>query len=238
MIRTRAGLLLTPLLAVALAAGPAAAERAQFDFSIAGIRVGKMTFQSERSGANYAAASRIDAAGVLGALVTFFFDGRSTGSVSGNGTVVPATYRADSKSPRGPKRTEIDWKGGVPVKVSVEPPRDSPPDPANQGGTLDPISAGLALLFDRTASDVCNATVDVFDGSRLSRLALGAPETTAGEIACGGTYARLEGEASSMSSAREFPFRLVFHANGDGSAALMRIETSTDFGKAVLERRG
>jgi large subunit ribosomal protein L7/L12 len=36
MIRTRAGLLLAPLLALALAAGPVAAELAQFDFAIAG----------------------------------------------------------------------------------------------------------------------------------------------------------------------------------------------------------
>jgi hypothetical protein len=234
MIRTRAGL----LLALVLAAGPAAAERAEFDFYIAGIRVGELSFQSTRSGTEYAAASRVDAAGLIGAFVTFFFEGESTGSVSGTGAVVPETYRSDSKSPRGPKRTEIDWEGGVPVKVSVEPPRESAPDPAQQRGTLDPISAGLALLFDRPANGVCNTAVDVYDGSRRSRLVLGAPEAAAGEIACGGTYARLEGEASSMASAREFPFRLVFHANGDGSAELRRIETRTDFGKAVLERRG
>jgi hypothetical protein len=224
-------------LALLLSAAPAAAEQAEFDFYIAGIRVGEMTFESNRSGGSYAAASRINAAGILGAFVSFYFDGKSTGSVSGSGAVAPATYRADSKSPRGPKQTAIDWKGGVPVKVSVVPPRKSPPDPAGQGGTLDPISAGLALLFDRRADAVCNRTVDVFDGSRRSRLALGAPEAGSGEIACGGTYARVEGEASSLASSREFPFRLVFHTNGDGSAALQRIETSTDFGRAVLERR-
>jgi hypothetical protein len=233
MNRTRAML----VLGLVLAAAPAAAERAEFDFYIAGIRVGQLTFESRNSGGGYSAASRIETAGVVGAFVNFFFDGTSTGSLSGSGKVVPSTYRADSKSPRGPKRTEIDWKGGVPVKVSVVPPRKSPPDPANQGGTLDPISAGLALLFDRQADDVCSKTVDVFDGSRRSRLALGKPEPAAGEIACGGTYARVEGEASSLASARQFPFRLVFRANGDGSAALQRIETSTDFGRAVLERR-
>jgi hypothetical protein len=225
-------------LALILAAGPAAAERAEFDFYVAGIRVGALKFDSKNSGGTYSAASRIETAGVVGAFVNFFFDGTSTGSVSGDGTVVPSTYMADSKSQRGPKRTEITWKGGVPVKVSVVPQRKSPPDPAQQGGTLDPISAGIALLFDRKADDVCNTTVDVYDGSRRSRLALGAPEAGSGEIACGGTFARLEGEASSLASAREFPFRLVFHTNGDGTAALQRIETSTDFGKAVLERRG
>jgi hypothetical protein len=234
MIRTCAGL----ALALGLVTGPAGAEDAQFDFYIAGIRVGELSFDSERSGRSYSAASRIQTAGVLGAVVNFFFDGQSTGSVSGNGTVVPATYRADTKSPRGPKRTEIDWKGGVPVDVSVVPPRESMPDPAKQGGTLDPISAGLALLFDRPADRLCNASVDVFDGSRRARLVLGKPQAAGGEVTCGGTYARVQGEASSLASAREFPFRLVFQANGDGSAALQRIETSTDFGRAVLERRG
>lgn len=233
MLPTRAGL----TLAAILAAGPAAAERAVFDFHIAGIRVGELRFDSTRSGADYAASSRIDTAGVLGAFVSFFFEGKATGSVNGTGSVVPATYRADSKSPRGPKHTRIDWSGGVPVKVSIEPPRDSAPDPAGQGGTLDPISAGLALLFDRPVDAVCDATVDVFDGTRRSRLVLGKPEVGSDGIACGGSYARVEGEASSMASAREFPFRLVFRPNGDGKAALMRIETHTDFGKAVLSRR-
>ena len=131
----------------------------------------------------------------------------------------------------------MDWKDGVPVSVSVIPPRKTAPDPALQGGTLDPVSAGLALLGDAAADEVCDASVDVFDGSRRSRLSLGAPVVKDGAVTCKGAYSRIEGEAHSMSDQREYPFEVTFREGGDGLARLERVETRTQFGKAVLERR-
>jgi hypothetical protein len=227
-------------LSAALVAGglPARADDAVFDFSIAGFRVGAMTLKSDQSGSSYAAASRIDTAGVVGIFTDFFFDGNAAGRMREDGSLVPSRYAAVSKSPRALRRTEIDWKGGVPVRVSVEPPRATAPDPAKQGGTLDPVSAAFALLRDAPADEVCATTVDVFDGSRLSRLKLGRAVAAEGQLVCDGTYARIEGEASSMASAREFPFRIIFRRNGAGLAELQRIEAPTDFGRAVVSRRG
>jgi hypothetical protein len=230
---------LRPLaLGLALAAGsPAAAGETSFDFYVAGIRVGALTLATEQSGGRYSAAGRIDTAGVAG-LLNFFFDGQAAGSLGRDGTVVPVRYAANSKSLRAARRTEIDWQNGVPVRVSVEPPRSTAPDPAAQGGTLDPVSASFRLLRDAPADAICDTTLDVFDGSRRSRLRLTPPRQAEGGLVCDGTYARLQGEGHTLSSRREFPFRIVFRRNGEGTAQLQRIEAPTSFGNAVIERRG
>jgi hypothetical protein len=215
----------------------AAAEQASFSFSVAGIKVGALTMASEQSGAAYTATSRIDTAGLAG-MFDFFFDGQATGRVADGGTVVPASYVATSRSPRALRQTKIGWERGVPVSVSVEPPRSSAPEPSEQGGTLDPVSAGFRLFRSAPAEAICDTSVDVFDGSRRSRLRLAQPAADGEALVCAGTFARIEGEAHSMADLREFPFRLVFVPNGDGLYRLERIEAPTNFGRAVLSRQG
>ena len=222
--------------AVLGATGAAKAQDAVFDFYISGLKAGEMTMSARNTSEGYTARSSIRAAGAVGLVANFFFDGEASGRIVG-GKVSPVRYEANSKSPRAERRTVMDWKDGVPVYVSVVPPRGSAPDPATQGGTLDPVSAGLALLGDAAAGSVCDASVDVFDGSRRSRFSLGAPVAKDGAVVCAGAYSRIEGEAQSMSSQREFPFEVTFREGGDGVARLERVETRTQFGKAVLERR-
>jgi hypothetical protein len=212
--------------------------RAEFDFRVTGIKAGELVMGAEASGDSYSAAARIDTAGLVGAFTDFFFDGTSAGTFSGNGSVIPSRYSSTSKSPRALRETRIDFRGGTPVAVSVEPPRGSAPDPANQAGTLDPVSAGFAILRDAPVGPICNTSVDVFDGSRRSRIRLGAPQPAGnGDLVCAGRFTRLEGEAHSLSSDQDYGFKIVFRENGHGLARLQRIETSTNFGPAVLERR-
>jgi hypothetical protein len=219
-----------------LPASRAAASRSNYSFSIAGIRVGAAAFEFEQSGTSYSAATRIDTAGVVGMIADFFFDGQASGRLGTGGKVVPRLFTATSKSPRALRHSRIEWKDGTPVKVSVEPPRDSAPDPAQQGGTLDPVSASLRLLRDAPVSEICDTTVMVYDGSRVSRLRVAPPKEQDGRLVCAGTYARLKGEASSIVGAREFPFSITFGRTGEGMATLERIEAPTNFGQAVVAR--
>jgi hypothetical protein len=220
---------------LALAAPSSAAETASFDFSISGVRVGTVMLDFEEQGRSYTASSRIDTAGIVGMFTDFFFDGRASGRVSGE-KVVPGQYDATSKSPRATRQTRIAWSDGTPVEVSVEPPRSTAPDPAEQTGTLDPVSAGFRLLREMPAAEVCDTTVDIFDGSRRSRLKLAPPVRSSDGVVCDGTFARIEGEAHSLTDVREFPFRISFAVVGD-LARLERIEAPTNFGQAVIERR-
>lgn len=235
--RVGAAAVAATLLAAALPA-QAQSKRAVFDLSIAGFRAGTMALSTAQSGDDYAAATSIKAAGLLGVLTDFGFDGQASGRIADEGRLVPRRFTADSQSPRAARHTEIDWEDGLPVRVSVEPPRSTAPDPARQGGTLDPVSAGFAVLRDTTVDALCDTTVDVFDGSRRSRLRLSEPVATEGGYFCAGAYSRIEGEAHSMSDQKEYPFRLFFSPNGEGLVQLERLETDTRFGRAVLTRRG
>lgn len=224
-------------LALLLLALPARAQQAAFDFSIAGIRVGSMGLAFSQSGSAYDATARIDTAGVVGVFVDFFYNGAASGTVASGGKVVPAIFTATSKSPRALRQSRIEWKNGTPVSVSVQPPRETAPEPSEQGGTLDPVSASFRLLRDAPAGSVCNVTVTVFDGSRLQRLEVGPAKRAGSELVCDGGYARLKGEASSMTSRRSFPFQIVFRADASGMARLERITAPTNFGQAVMQRR-
>lgn len=229
-------------LALALALGPAApvssqTSEARFDFAIAGFRVGEVTLATAEDGDRYSSAGRVETVGIVGVFTSFFYDGVASGLVADDGTVLPDTFVANSRSPRANRRTEIDWDDNVPVRVSVVPPRADQPDPALQSGTIDPLSAAFVMLRDAPQEEICGKSVEVFDGSRRTRMALGAPSSQSGLILCAGTYSRLEGEAHSLSNQRAFDFTIAFRVNSEGIAELDRLETRTRFGRASLARR-
>lgn len=227
-------------LAVAItggAAGARAAETAKFDLYVAGIRAGTMSIDADQTQTSYSAKARIDAAGVLGALLTFKYDASSSGAITSKGVVVPSRFQARSITPGSDHTTKIDWKNGKPVKVSIIPPRDNAPDPAEMAGTLDPVAATVSALLDAPKEKLCDTSVRVFDGSRVSLLKFGPRVAEGTGFTCAGTYARIKGAAHTASGQREFPFKLVFVPGTGGLSKLERIETSTGFGKAVLQRR-
>ncbi len=71
----------------------------------------------------------------------------------------------------------------------------------------------------------------------MSRLRLDPPVADGDSLTCAGNYARIEGEAHTLSSQREFPFSWSSASTPNGDGRLERIETATNFGRAVLERR-
>ncbi|MBP7243341.1 DUF3108 domain-containing protein [Amaricoccus sp.] len=222
------------------AATPAGVAGAQvYDLAISGIPIGTVTLRGEQSGKDYRATGKITPTALISALTSYSFDGVASGVVDGGGKVQPVRFSADSTSPRAARRTEIEWSGATPVKVSVVPPRKHAPDPNGVVGALDPVSASFALLRDAPVERICATSIDVFDGSRRSRLTLGEPVATGdGRFSCAGIYAQLEGEKQSFATEAEYPFTLIFGPGAGEMLQLERIETRTRFGPAVVTRRG
>jgi hypothetical protein len=226
------------LLALACAgAGQAEPVEAAFDFRIMGLKAGEIVLAGEEAGARYSARADVETAGLVGAFADFFYDGAAEGQVTPEGRFVPETFVASSRSPRGDRESRIDWDAGTPVFVSVEPPRSSAPEPSTQGGTLDPVSASFVLLRDGPAEAICRTSVDVFDGSRRSRITLGAPQREEGQLVCNGSYERLQGEENTFNTRASYGFRLVYSEPGGGMARLERAEARTEYGVAALVRR-
>ena len=121
--------------------------------------------------------------------------------------------------------------------TSIRPAWISPSNLRRIGsGSDEPTSADAQHPTAAPATEVCNTTIDIFDGSRRSRLRVGKAQAAEGMLVCQGGYARIQGEAHSLADLREFPFTLRFRRDG-GMARLERIEAPTNFGKAVLSRR-
>jgi hypothetical protein len=222
----------------AAAPGPAAATDGVFGVSIAGLPAGELTLDTSLEGDRYRTVSRISTTGLVGAVARFAFSGEATGRVAGNGTVRPARFVAHSSSSQGDRQTDVAFGDSGPTRVTITPPRRRLPDLERQTGTIDPLSASFLLLRDNEEAEICDKRLDLFDGSRRSLIRLDKPVAAEGGFTCTGTYARVEGEAHSLSSQREYPFKLVFQPNGDGTLRIERIETRTRFGLAVVERRG
>lgn len=227
--------------AITLSLGAAECARADvtnFDFTVLGIKIGTMSMGVSRSGSAYEAVANVDATGLVGFFTSFFFHAKSHGTVRADGTVVPVRFDAQSKSSRAVRQTTIDWKNGTPASVSIVPPRDDNADPADQTGTLDPVSAAFRLLGDMPKGAVCNVTVDMFDGSRRSRLKVGPAAASGSAVTCRGSYTRMKGESLGTLDKSEFPFTLTYAVGEDGIARIQRIEAPTNFGTAVVARKG
>ena len=238
-----------PALALGLAprrpALPAAAERGDASTStIAGIRVGAMTLERRAVGRRlHAPRAASTPPGSSACSPTSSSTARSTGQRrarrhGGAGRLTAPT----SKSPRAPAHTEIDWKGGAPVEVSVEPPRKhARPTRRSRAARSTRSRPGFAAApRPRRPTSVCDTT-----RRRLRRLAPVAAEArrrrgAGGDgIVCAGTYARIEGEAHSMAEPARVPvpagLRAERRRRSAGSSGSRRRPTSAT---AVLERRG
>ena len=220
----------------AVAALPADAAPVRYGLTLAGLPLGVLTLDGDRSDDHYEAAVRFESAGLAG-LLDYGLEGTAEGLAGRGRDLLPLRFAGASHSPRAVRQTRIEWIDGAPAFVAVDPPRGEAVAPATAAGALDPASALLRLAGPRPAAEACSESVAVFDGSRLVRLTLGAPAPVADGIACDGTYLRLGGEPLTPIDPPECPFRLVYRIAADGRAVLQQIRVPTRFGEALIERR-
>jgi hypothetical protein len=110
--------------------------------------------------------------------------------------------------------------------------------PADQKGTLDPLSALLALLDDAVSSQLCNADLPVFDGERRVLLSLSGPTKLPEDgLTCQGIYTRLGGfSKQELADGITFPFYINYHPI-DAGYRVTKFSFSTLRGTATFERR-
>lgn len=235
-------LILGLVLALGMAAsGARADEKQRYTVYGGGIKLGSMALDARTGGGKYAASGRVSGGGLLGVFVTFDFAGQATGRIAKDGTLIPKSYVAKSDDGKTARTTKFSYGTKTPRGISFAPPRTPKPydaRPAKQAGTLDPISATLALLQAQPVGKACNKTVDVFDGSKRSRLTLGPRQAArGGKFVCAGIYSRVEGFSPKLMARRvNFPFSVTF-VEVDGMMRVDRFSTDTTFGRVVAIRR-
>ncbi len=223
-------------------AGATAGEtRQMFDLSIAGLRVATVGLAVKQEGAGYSARGVLRGSGVIGSLVNLAFEGTVQGVAGADGALQPQRYVAVRGKGDKAREVVMRYAQGVPQEVTLTPPRkrSRPYDIAHgeQGGTLDPVSAAAALLPDRPAAAACERVIEIFDGTRRSRITLGARQALEGGMRCAGAYERVAGYSpKSMQEQTRFNFVLSYRAVGE-VMQLMRIEMETEYGRALARRR-
>jgi hypothetical protein len=166
-------------LGLALLGSPAAAEpwQASYVFTVAGVTVmeARVDLDPGGPGMPYVIETRTRARG----LATLFFRGEQVSHSEGvwrGATPVPRLHRSSGNWRGSPRRTQLDYgPGGTPRIAILEPVQDlerTPIAPEALAGTLDALSAMLQLSRQVRETGRCEAQARIFDGRRLTQLAL------------------------------------------------------------------
>ncbi len=233
-------LLLPALLLMLMPAAAAERVEAGYYLTLRGFTLGsfRLTSEAEAEGP-YSLAAAIDSTGVARIFRRFSYRARAQGRHARR--FVPDRY--EEVADTGNRRSEaaLVYAGGVPRVTrytSPEPVGPDSPDPATQGGTLDPLTAIFALLRDQPAEGLCDRTLVIFDGRRRSHLRLGPPRAAEGGAVCEGEYRRLQGfTPEEVARHVAIPLRVHYQRLPDARMRARRVEMDTVYGLAAVHRR-
>ena len=208
-----------------------------YDFYLGGVRAGELTIDAEYAEGRYSAQSVLRTAGIVGFVYKASFEAETEGQFTEDGHT-PQRFAADSRMKDKHQSVSMTYAGNAPAGVSAEPafiPKPWEIDPTAQEGTLDPISAALSALAPTPMAELCNRSVEVFDGRRRYAIDLGEPVADGARIKCAAKYRRIAGFKPKMMQKRpEFPFNVWFAEREDGMAHFVRAAGESMFGVAVI----
>jgi hypothetical protein len=232
---------------------------AVFDIRLGGVRAATLTLAGADEGAAYRLAARIETSGAARLVARFAYRGEAEGRRTRDG-FAPRRYEETADTGRRQSAAVVAWDDGLPRLETDNRTRlgaAEPVTPAEARGSIDPLTALWSALRDRPAGAACGFDLRLFDGARLSRLAIGPPEPlpptpdgsprNAGTgpsappsgFACKGEYRRLAGfPEEEMRRRTRFAMRLEFQPiPGDDRVRVSRVSLETLRGPAELVRR-
>ena len=236
-------LALVALLALpaALRADPLALpEELRFDVTLRGLPVGVLRVGTARSAGEYAATARLDATGMARLVRDIRFHATVQGRLR-DGRPQPLRYAEDVNTGRRESRTEMVWNGGVPQVLRSEPERPPEPwhlDPAEQGGTLDPMTVLLSVLSDMPPDRACRLDLAMYDGRRRGQVALSQARSQGDGVACHGVFRRVAGYSDEeLAERRDHAFRVTYAPTGTGTLRVVALEVDGRLGTVRLRRQ-
>lgn len=229
------------LLAMAL---PAAAQDirqdASFALEIRGINVGMLNFSGVENASSYAVSGTLQSTGLAGMLRRMRYEAKVRGSQSGS-NLRPARYEQSGGANNRHSEEVVVWTAGLPRIERQEPPkpaRPGDPDPAQQRGTVDTLTALYATLRDVPRGQECTTNVIIYDGRYRMQLRLSAPRAEGETVTCSGEYIRLAGfSAEEMAERTRFGFTVHYAPLPDGRMRVTQVAMDSLYGRARLVRR-
>jgi hypothetical protein len=169
--------------------GPAAAAdgniRATYELSFLGVTLTVVNLDIAVRNSVYTARIDYQASGVARVASDASGQAISRGAYR-NGHFIPATFVLDRRGGERPQKVALAISGGDVKTMTLDPPSGSLPDrtpiePEHLKHVIDPLSAFLvpAVRADgKTAADVCDRTLPIFDGLRRYDVALSSIDGT------------------------------------------------------------
>ncbi|WP_157973479.1 DUF3108 domain-containing protein [Tropicimonas sp. IMCC34043] len=229
-----------PILLAFVAATAQAADQATYSISLAGFRLGTLSLRSDESAGTYKAQSQVRSTGLTRGLYPADITASVTGQVSGN-TYNPQIYIDESKSRGETKRTRIRYVAGVP-QIEKDPPdtrrRSWHANPEEQGGTVDMLTAGYAILRDQPEALACKLDVSPYDGRERTRIRMAGGTRDGDTLVCPGMYTRVAGfSPKEMAEKVNWPFTVTYRSIGDGMMRVEQVRLQTTLGRVTIDRR-
>ncbi len=195
----------------------AMAETKQYAFNInlLGIKAGELRYSVRHEGNNYSAAGKIFPTGLAAQFVNFAFDVSVSGRITKNG-YAPIRYSEKSDNGRRQEEKYLTYTNGIARVKSPKLPKPYWADPKDQKGTVDPMTAIMWTLSDKTQDDLCRQDIPIFDGARRVQITLSNRQDRDGSATCDGVYRRIDGfSKSELEQGTTFPFTISYEKIGD-----------------------
>jgi len=236
-------LVLSAVLALSGVNSPARAAAPDLDafFSVTadGWNLGELEATYKETGKTYDVTLKGGATGLWGFFLQATYDGRSSGTFSPSGALVPDVFEARSHRIFKSRHQQVDFTNGRPVNVSIDPERDltNMSDPSLvTDRRIDPMSYLGIFIQNRSAN--CPAPGDLYDGRRTTRISFNRVASDTADIACDGTYELIKGPDHSIRKGfRKFSVRLEYQADPAGNGSrLARLDFTSGGNTLVLSR--
>lgn len=223
---------------------PAAAmvtENQVYDVYFRGIKGGTLSVATKVDGTRYQAQGKVQSRGLAQLFSPFAFSGNAVGRTSSDGALVPASYAGTSVDGKKKRVVKMRYSGDRLSRLSYTPEprkRSWSISPSDQRGTRDPISATAEILQRAPAGEACGRTIEVFDGSKRSRLKLSKRKKSGNLWRCDGVYSRVAGfRPKDMREKKNFKFAVYYRETKDGMMRAEKFESETLFGMVRAIRR-
>jgi hypothetical protein len=232
-------LVLPLFFAASLAQADPVTDHHSFAVTLAGVRAATLTLSGTEDAGRYRVEGRIESDGVAAVVRRVRYVAQASGRVAAT-RYEPDRYSELFDTPRRQSQAELTYERGVPRITTYQPPL--PPeteavDPADQGGTVDPLTALYAGLRDTPLDQACGLSLQVFDGRRRSQVTLSNPVPQGERVLCTGEYRRISGFSDrEMRERARFPFTATLAPIDANRLRVVEVRVETIFGRATLRR--